>query len=48
MTYHGVKRREYERTVNRAGRRKILNMTSPPWIREEGNEERERNEIKHF
>uniref|UniRef100_A0A2N9F1J3 non-specific serine/threonine protein kinase n=1 Tax=Fagus sylvatica TaxID=28930 RepID=A0A2N9F1J3_FAGSY len=45
LTYRVVKRREYERIVNRAHRRKILNMRSPPWIREEGNEERERNQI---
>jgi len=46
-----VKRREYERIVNRAHHRKIQNMTSPPPfppIREAGNEEGERNEIKHF
>ena len=29
LTYRVVKRREYERIVNRADRRKILNMTSP-------------------
>jgi hypothetical protein len=43
-----VKRKEYERIVNRADRIKILNMKSPPWIREEGNAEGERKKIKHF
>jgi hypothetical protein len=43
-----VKRREYERIVNGAHRKKILNMGSPPWIREEENEEWERNEIRRF
>ena len=48
LTYRVVKRKEYERIVNGAHRRKILNMRSPPWIREEGNEEREGNEIRRF
>jgi len=48
LTYRVVKRRKYERIVNGAHRKKILNMRSPPWIEEEGNEEQEQNEMRRF
>ena len=32
LTYCDVKRRGYERIVNKADRGKILDMTSPTWI----------------
>jgi hypothetical protein len=43
-----VKRRKYKRIVNRAHRRKILNMRTPPWIEKEKNEKQEQNKIRRF